>query len=170
MSRRAIQQGTIGASFSIKGQRDQPVQFESDLGDIEDVRSLMLDVRKFFLQQEAAHFPSIANILEQRLTDDELRDANRTNRDSWKRASRGGLAFEVHGTKYDAAKMFDLMINGGLFHFDDQLAATWDGLDPMSQGLMQSEVHGLVINCVRIAHAERNLIEQALAQGQVDLT
>ncbi len=170
MSRRAIQDGTIAAGFNIHGAIGQSVQFTPDLGDIEDARSLMLDVRKFFLKNEAAHFTSIANILEQRLTDDELRDANRTNRESWKRAKRGGLAFEVHGTRYDASKMFNLMVNGGLFHFDAALAATWDALDPMSRGLMQAEVHRLVVNSVRITHAERNLIRKALADALLDLS
>lgn len=170
VSRRAIQQGTIGAAWSLRGQVDEPVELTTDLGDIEDVRSLLLDVRKFFLNDEAAHFPSVANILEKRLTDNDLRDANRTNRRSWKNTMEGGLVYNHNGTCYTAERMFDLMVNGGMFHFDDVLAATWDGLDPMSRGMMQAQVHGLVLNCVAIAHAQRNVIRQALNHGSLDLT
>jgi hypothetical protein len=82
----------------------------------------------------------------------------------------GGVAFVVNGVKYNAEKMFDLVINGGLFHFDDALAGTWDGLDPMNRGMMRATVNALITDCVEIAHAERNLIEEALRRGQVDLS
>jgi hypothetical protein len=49
VNRRAIQEGTIAAGFKIRGERGKETEFTANLGDVEDVRSLMLDVRKFFL-------------------------------------------------------------------------------------------------------------------------
>jgi len=144
VSRRAIQQGTIASGFQLKADRGQPVQVTTNLGDEEDLRSLMLDVRKFFLNQEAAHFLTVTNLVERRLTDQELKDFNRTNRDSWRSAMNGGIGYQMNGVAYDAEKMFNLMVNGGLFHYD-------------------------VWRCVQIGHAERNLIVAALDGGLIDL-
>lgn len=120
LARRAVRNGTIAAEFSLRYTSDEGLRLETNLGDDEDVRSLLLEVRKFFADREDVHFPHIANLVERFVDDDELRDANRVNRQGWKQAlGRGsGIALHANGVNYNPERCFDIVINGQLFHDD----------------------------------------------------
>ena len=56
ISRRAVQERTLRARFSIRSTIGEPVDVEADHGDEEDVRSLMLEFRKLLAKDNDAHF------------------------------------------------------------------------------------------------------------------
>jgi hypothetical protein len=169
VSRRAVQNNTLQSWWKVSGGIDKAVTFEADLGDEEDIRSLLLDIRKLLASGEVVHFPAIANLLETRLTDDDLRADARVNRESWKRSLKGGFGLVLNGTGYDAEAMFNLLANGAIFHSDPDKVAEYERLDEMTRGMMAATVNQMIIDCVRVAQAQRNLVTKALADGSIRL-
>ena len=137
---------------------------ETNLGDDEDVRSLLLEVRKFFSDKEDVHFPRIANLVELAVKDkdEELHDANRANRQSWKQAlGSSGITLHANGINYVPERCFDIVINGQMFHDDAAKAAEFEHLPPELQAWVLTNVNAVVLAVLRILHAERNLIMAA---------
>jgi len=171
LGRRAIEGRTLAASVTYSVGQDRPETVTADHGDDEDFRSLMLDFRKFTLNDEAASFNAVANVLHKRLTDDALRDAAVHNRATWKEAMEGnGVLRDECGAPVRAERMFHLLTYGGMFHDNLGLIAEWDGLDAFDQAIYQAEVTTLVARCVKVAAAQRDLILKALSDGKVDLS
>jgi hypothetical protein len=169
--RRAIKDGTLAASVTYSVEQGGPETVTADHGDDEDFRSLMLDVRKFVLNDEAASFNAVANVLHTKLTDDDLRDAAAHNRAAWNEAMRGnGVLHGDDGAPIRADRMFQVVTYGGMFHDDLELIAEWDGLDPLFQAMYRAEVTTLVTRCVEVAAAQCNLIQKALNEGKIDLS
>lgn len=148
-----------------------PETVTANHGDEEDFRSLMLDVRKFVLQEEAANFKAVANLLYMRLTDDDLRDAAVKNHAAWDRAMQGsGVLHDENRQPIRADRMFEVIAYGGMFHDDEDRIADWEGLDELYREMYRAEVTTLVTRCVRIARDQRRLIRGALDDGKIDLT
>lgn len=139
------------------------------MGDDEDVRSLLLEVRKFFADREDVHFPHIANLVERFVDDDELRNANRVNPQGWKQAlGRGsGIALHANGVNYNPERCFDIVINGQLFHDDAAKAAEFERLPSQFQGWVLTNVNAVVLAVLGILQAERNLIMEAFDRGVI---
>lgn len=165
-----MQEGTLRSSWTIGGSVGEPATYSADIGDEEDLRSLLLDVRKLVMTNDDAHFPGISNLLELRLTDDELRDANRFNRESWKVQMGGGsIRMVVDGVVLTNLRAFDLYVNGSVFHNDESIEAAWMRLGPL-QAAALAHVTAMVTECVAIAWAERNVVLAALSNGLVNLS
>jgi hypothetical protein len=160
---------TIEAGFTIHGsEQEGRIHVATSLGDEEDVRSLLVEVRKFLSEKEDVFFPRIAGIVERSVTDPELVKANRDNRAVWKRALNvGSMGLVVDEKSYPPYRCFDLVVNGGLFHDDAGKAAEFAGLAPMFQQFALYSVNNLLIRVLRIVHAERELIKEAYARGAV---
>ena len=168
LARRAVRNGTIAADFHARSTPDGEIQLETDLGDDEDVRSLLLEVRKFLSDNEDVHFPRIANLVERTVDDAALRDANRTNRRIWKQAlGSSSITLHVNGVNYLPKRCFDIVINGHMFHDDAAKAAEFEHLDPVCQAFVLTNVNALVLVVLGILHAERNLIMEAFDRGVV---
>ena len=136
--------------------------FTTDQGDEDDLRSLMIDMRMFLSPNEDVSFTRISNQLERQLNDDELRDANRANRSSWKRALRGDIGMVVNEKRYTAEDFFDLVGNSDHFHLNDQKESELTRMGPILQGFRWAATVGMVNDCLLVLHAERNLIQRAL--------
>src|SRR5260370_1788978 len=83
-NRRAITGPTLEAGFTMHFGRFEGPVVETQLGDEEDVRSLMTDLRKFLAPKSDANFNRIADIVERAVNDEDMREANRHNRECWK--------------------------------------------------------------------------------------
>lgn len=166
VSRRAIREGTIAASWKVNIDTAAGTTIESNLGDEEDARSLIIDVRRLVLNDPTS-FGRVTNTIERAVTDEELRDANRVNRAQWRKASEVGTAgLVMNGVTYTPRTMFDLYAYGGVFHAGDaDKVALWDSLDEMTRTLVLAEVNSYVFRCSTIAHTTRNLIEEGFKRG-----
>ena len=169
ISRRAVQEGTLRAQFSLTAVAGAGVTLEQDQSDVEDVRSLLLEFRKFLAQKEDVFFSRIANIVERSVGDEELKAANRTNREAWNRAGVGMIAFNLNGRDYRSSDWFDIVVNGGIFHDDQAKSDLYKSLDDMSRALAEQSVNSMVMDCLRVLHAERNLIDAGLGNGSFKL-
>lgn len=170
-SRRAIRDGTLAAEVTYSVAIGEPEKVTADLGDEEDLRSLMLDVRKFFLQEEAANFNAVANLLYQRLQDSGLKDASVKNREAWNKVLKGdGVLVDEHQQPVRSEQMFHVMVYGGMFHDDATLLEQWNGLDEGFKAMYRAEVNVMVARCVDVAAHQARVIESALATGAIDLT
>lgn len=87
---RAVQDGTIRAKWELRSSAENGMSLATDFGDDEDVRSLLLDVRRFFSDGEDVFFNAIANVVERVVQDDELLDSRsaRSSSSCWTKAFR----------------------------------------------------------------------------------
>jgi hypothetical protein len=167
LSRRAVTEGTIRASWSLSSSEEGGLVHDIDTGDDEDLRSLMLDFRKFLASREDVHFPRIAGIVERRVTDEDLRSGSRQNRQGWKRVLAGDIQMHANGHNYTRERCFDIVVNGKLFHTDLAKAEEFDQLPAECQGFVSASVAVLVIRGLEVLSAERNLIRRAIGLGAV---
>ena len=169
VSRRAIKDQTITAKWSIHcgEDTDGDLAVDMDLGDTEDLRSLLLDFRKFLADGEDVFFNRVANIVGRAVTDPELHDAHRQNREAWKQVLGGDLQLVANDHIYTRAHCFDIMVNGKWFHGDADKAAEFDHLPVELQGFVLSNVNALVIKGLGVLHAERNLIRAAFDRNAI---
>ena len=165
ISRRAVQERTLRARFSIRSTIGEPVEVEADHGDEEDVRSLMLEFRKLLAKDDDAHFFGICNLVERRVDDSEMLTYTRSNRDNWKVALSGAINFEHNGRSLRGESLMDAWINGVLFHSDPAMAAVFEALPHMLSAMMYQDINSMIIECLRAAHAQRNVVNEILENG-----
>lgn len=167
LSRRAVRDRTIEAKFSLSAHEGGDLVSTVSLGDDEDVRSLLMDVRKFLAPREDVFFPGITNIVHRLTADhDDLREANTHNRAAWNRDQQGdGVALVINDSRLTPAECFDLVINGVLFHLDEEKARQFESLPQMMREFALVAVNSLVINVLRTLHAQRNLVEELLRRS-----
>lgn len=167
VQRRAIQERTISAKWNIKlGGPGAPMTVTSDLGDEEDAQGLMLPVRQLLMNGEPTQFYAIANIVERVVVDDELRESNRVNRDSWKRLTAGEIVLQTSaGRSYRGVELFELYAYGGVFHSDPERVIQYEALDDFGRVAVRAEVNTLIGLAIQVAYAERNLIRNGLESG-----
>jgi hypothetical protein len=164
VDRRAVTENTIKAHFSVDANAEQTA-FTADSGDEEDLRSLLLDFRSFLAPKEDVHANRMFNILEKLLTDNELKQDARANREVWKRVLAGSVRAVVNGHAYSAQDAFDLIINGDLFHMDEEKAQEFAGLPEPIRLMLQTQMVQLVIDGLGVLWATRNLILEARNRG-----
>lgn len=162
--RRAITRPTIEAGFTLHFGRFEGPAVETQLGDEEDVRSLMTDLRKFLAPGEDVYFYRIANIVELAVTDQEMRGANRHNREGWKIVRTEGLVrSEPHNRTPEA--WFDLIVNGEVFHDDAVKRAEFGSLPEDLQAIGRATVNAMLFRMLQVLWPERNLITTAFERG-----
>src|SRR4051812_45756963 len=86
VNRRLITSGALDSGFSINFDRTSGIRLDALEPDEEDLRSFMTDFRPFTIPKERVHLGRTMNVLEQSLTDAELRAVLRDVRDGWKLA------------------------------------------------------------------------------------
>lgn len=166
MSRRAVVERTANASIRLTMTGDEH-ELVCEPGDIEDLRSLMADIRKLLLNDETG-FLHIHNLVFQYDFDEQDRKNSALNRESWKDAlGDGGLGFVVDGENYGPEKAFDLYAYAVVFHNNPEWVAKWKALDADFQGIAQVMVSQLMIRLAKIAAAQSNIVRDALASGSI---
>lgn len=100
--------------------------------DIEDLRSLVMDLRLFIAKGNPTHIDRVFNAAHRHVTDERLVDALKDVRKQWRlRWEKEGVArmLQEGGASYTAPEILDLWINGRWFHPDDAKARELDALD-----------------------------------------
>jgi hypothetical protein len=163
-NRRAITGPTLEAGFTLHFGRYEGPAVETQLGDEDDARSLMADLRKFLAPGEDVYFDRIANIVERAVTDEEMRDASRRNRENWKIVRTEGLVrSEPHNRTPET--WFDLIVNGEVFHDDAAKRAEFESLSEDLQAIGRATVNAMLFRMLQVLWPERNLITAGLERG-----
>jgi hypothetical protein len=168
MSRRAVIDGTVQSSFTIEAGANKPFTIRSAQSDTDDLMALMASFRKFTMHKEPVHFFRVCNVLEQALTDDDMRERNRVNREYWKTELERHMLV-INGWSPTAEDLFNLKINGSMFHDDLDKAAKWDGIPAVMKGMAEQAVTGMVVGCINLLPYQRNLIVNARNSGLLSL-
>jgi hypothetical protein len=163
-SRRAIEARTLKAGLTLHfGQVEGPA-VETQLGDEDDVRALMIDIRKFLSPREDVYFIGIANIFDRSVTDEEMREASRHNRKAWKIVRTEGLIrSEPHGRRPE--EWFDLIVNAEIFHNDAAKQSEFESLPEDMQAIARATVNAMMLRMLPVLWAEKNVIEAAFERG-----
>jgi hypothetical protein len=136
-----------------------------DLGDRDDVQSLMTDVRRFLAPGSDVQYEKVYRLLDVRLTDDDLREANQTNFDVWKQVL-DGHGFQRRRTAYDN---FRLVTNAEVFHDDPDKEAEFRAMSPVEQNLARMDVNMLLMDALDVLHPQGCLVVRALEYALVNL-
>ncbi|MHB1009914.1 MAG: hypothetical protein ACYC1E_11910 [Propionibacteriaceae bacterium] len=163
--RRAIDEQTVHARLSFEFGEEEGMIFSADLGDPEDLRSLLMDFRPFVSAKEDVYVPRIFNLLEQMLTDQGLIEDARQNREAWKTLMAGLVPVYVNDHKYDAEHSLDLILNGDLFHMDVDKSEEIERLPGLVQDVLRHNVASTAIQALTVLWPTKNIIEMAFAQG-----
>ncbi len=59
----------------------------------------------------------------------------------------------------------DAWINGVLFHGDPAMAADFEALPHMLSVMMYQDINSMIIGCLRVAHAPRDVVDEILENG-----
>lgn len=163
-TRPGVREGTVHAHFKIEANADRTV-FETTVGDEEHMRSLLLDFRPFVSPGEDLYFNHVCNLIERHLTVEELRATHRYNRAVWKAVTtEGDIGLHVNGVNYTPERCFDLVVNGDIFHLDEQKAAEYASLPEPMRAWVHNSMVGMVINGFRVLIATRNLVVDAFGR------
>jgi hypothetical protein len=166
--RRAIRENTVDSGFSLSfrhdPETDQPNSaLEFQVGDEEDFRSLLVAFRPFVSESEDVFCNRIHNDLLQVITDDaELRADAETAKADWRTTLRGPIQFYVNETPYTALKAFDLVINGELFHSDEQKAAQFANMPSFMQEFLRDAIRTMVLDGLFVLDATRITVDAVL--------
>ncbi len=161
VERRGLREGTITSHFGMKATSDR-TEFSFDIGDEDDLLSAMTAFRVFTAPGEDTHFPSVCNLLEQVLTDPELREANRSNRQRWRQAERGEVLIQVPGTNLDHRACYDLWSSAEVFHADYEKERFYRALPAYATGMVRTRASSFVIRGTRILQVQRNVVNAHL--------
>ncbi len=163
--RRAVAGSTMKSRLTFGWSQDSGASFTADTGDEDDVRSYYLAFRHLTANDSDAQFGKISNILVGRLTDGELRDAAKQNKDQWGQVMSGRLIQELDGRQFNAKRAFDLVSNGLHFHHDKNLRDIWDGLDSETRATFHVQANGLMLDGTRVAVAQRSVAIAAFGRN-----
>jgi len=100
--------------------------------DIEDLRSLVMDLRLFIAKGSSTHIDRVFNVAHRHITDQNVVDALINLRKEWRlRWEKEGVVrmLQEGGPSYTAPEILDLWINGRWFHSDDEKARQLAVLD-----------------------------------------
>ena len=136
------------------------LSFQTNEPDEHQLRSLLLALRPFTLNDEPVFLPRVFNILYQQLRDVHLRDALTRTREWWKAEQRGQVAIIVDGQNYPAEKIFDLWVNGVYFHDDRKKAEALETLGPIV-GLSRTILQSFAVGAVSAALSTSWIIDTA---------
>ena len=154
-------------TFTLEGSVGSGFKARTPAPDEEDYRSFLLDFRFFVAKREPTHLGKILGLLEQRLTSDQLRDANRSNQQQWRQSLRGSvMELHINEARYRAEDYLDAFINGVYFHSADaRQRALLDGaLAEGGAGRFFAEriVANLVLEVTELVICTRNVAVRAM--------
>jgi hypothetical protein len=154
----AVREGTLRARFNLASTVGGPLEFTTDLGDIDHVRSLAPSVRELLSPQEDSHFEKVAKILHRCLTDDELRAYSAGNLAAWKQILAGEVLLKQNDQPMGGKQLLDVWINGVVFHGDKEELELYNSLQEPLRSMFLQQVHSLLIDCLNVALHQRNVI------------
>jgi hypothetical protein len=156
-----------GTSLTLRGSRASGVMTIShSQPDEEELRSLLLALRKFVADKEPTFLNRVYNLCEQHITSDFLKADLRKARHDWKQAQKTlGIAWTHNGREITPAHVADLWINSHYFHSDPEKLRELQSLVP--EGLNRYVFITFIGETVLHVFYVENVIRHALADGCV---
>ena len=162
--RRGVVEATVRADFRIVmggGQTEMSV----DVGDDEDLRSLVLDFRHFMAPREDVHVPDILSLVDAAIADDEWKAEFEGLLHVWERAMAGAGQVAVNRRLYTGRESFNLIVNGRLFHSDLAKRTELEQLPIGAQSLIRGQFNAFVLHGVEVLGAISRAILEARRNG-----
>lgn len=165
LNRPLLTSNGLQGGFSMSFNHTTGLRFTAPEPDEDHFRSFMLDFRPFTMSGERIHLGRIMNVLEQYLTDTELRDAVRDVRRQWKLAQRGMVGLVINQRNYTADTVLSLFVNGYYFHHDSEKRELVESFGEIGKWLARRTFIDMMIDGVRVIAAIRNVILEAFARS-----
>jgi len=175
LSRRAVRNG-LRASWEVEWDDEAgDVRFFSNRGDEEDLRSLMLDIRKFVAEKEDVQLSKVLNILWLKSSGNErLRGQVEQVRRDWTQAQKDTTY--PHGEDESPQELtpirsWKMWVNGGLFHDDEDLRYEYAALSEPDRARVDMLAVRLVMSLLGLTVRTRSIIWEFLPPpGYLDPT
>jgi hypothetical protein len=165
LNRPLLTSNGLQGGFSLSFNHTTGLRFTAPEPDEEQFRSFMLDFRPFTMNSERIHLGRTMNLLEQYLSDTELRDAVREVRSQWKLAQRGMVGLVINERNYSADAVLSLFVNGYYFHHDSEKRELVESFGEIGKWLARRTFIDMVIDGVRVIAAIRNIILEAFTRS-----
>jgi hypothetical protein len=168
-ARRIIREEDLRSSLNLNASRETPLQVSHHEPDEEDLRSYLLDFRKFIAEQEPVFLNRVLNVAQRHVTSDEILGGIAGARSAWKDVlQKGDLAYRVNQTPLTPELVLDLWINGWYFHNDASKRRRLDALTrvPMSRWLFINAV----VSATKVILYVGHVVKIALREGLVSAT
>jgi hypothetical protein len=165
-TRRIIRDDELKASLQIKGELNRPIRMNHHEPDEENLRSYLVDFRKFTMQREPVFMNRVFGIAYRHITSDEFVHHLTEARQQWKLSmTRGDIAFLVNGRTLAPEDVLDCWINGYYFHDDPAKARKLEALSrvPLTRFLFI----GVLVKATQILIYAANIIKISLREGLV---
>ncbi len=157
------------SSWKMHFSEDGTMTITTEEPDEEDLRSYLMILRQFVLQKEPIHLGRIHNLLDRRITDDELRGYVTKARDGLKEAARGhGIHFQLNDETISPERVADLWINGEYFHNDPEKKQELDRLLPHPVLMMKHQFVTFVLDLQRVISYTGMIVNHARKHGLID--
>jgi hypothetical protein len=156
-------------SYSLNFTKGQGVTMSLTQPNEEQLRSLLLELRRFISPKDPAFINRIYNLCDAHITSDELKGLLRHAREQWKVAQRNsGMRLVMNERQITPAHLADLWINGHYFHgsIDDPKTLELRELGALL-GIERFEFIGYVGETLRQVLYVDNILRHALRDGCV---
>ena len=137
--------------------------------DEENLRSYLLDFRKFTMEGEPVFVHRVFNVAYRHITGEALVYHLTQARQQWKESmTRGEIAFLVNGHALPPEHVLDLWINGYYFHDDPEKARKLEALSnvPLSRWLFIN----VLVRATQLLLYAAHLVKIALRDGLISET
>jgi len=133
LARRAIQSG-LETSMAIRFRQGEGLTIESREPDLEDYRSLWVDLRKLVLLQDSVvFFPNVMNSARWVFSSSDAGADFEKLRDAWNQAlSRSAIGFSFNSHVWTPRELIDVWLNGEVFHDDSIKRSSFAELERFS--------------------------------------
>lgn len=165
-TRKIIEDEELRSSLQIKGELNQPVAMNYHQPDEENLRSYLLDFRKFTMEGEPVFMNWVFGVAYRHITGEHLVQHLTQARRQWKESMiRGDIAFLVNGQTLQPERVLDLWINGYYFHEDREKARKLAAFSnvPLSRWLFIN----VLVRATQLLLYSAHLIKIALRDGLV---
>lgn len=168
---RAVQKG-LKNHLEVKWEKTKGLRIEADQPDAEDLRSFLVPFRKFLMSGEPIFLDGMFNLCDLCLTDKELKERVREEREEWKRVRRRPwISLEIDGERLTPERIADLWINGLIFHDNEAKAQAFERMskEALAVTFLKHQFLDFVIDTTRITLYLAEIVKQAYARGVFDL-
>jgi hypothetical protein len=168
-TRRIIRDDDLRSSLQIKGGTHKPLVTNHHEPDEEDLRSYLLDFRKFTMKGEPVFINWVFGIAHRHITGEQIVQYLTEARRGWKESmTRGDIAFVLNGQALQPELVLDLWINGYYFHADPEKARRLEALStvPLSRWLFIN----VLVTATKLLFYAGHMIKIALRDGLVSET
>jgi hypothetical protein len=130
-TRRVLTEKDLRSAMTMKFEKGRPLTMQYHRPDEEDLRSYLLDFRKFVSPREPVHLNRVLNVAHRHITSDEIVAELAKARADWKKALKSGdVQFFTNEEAYPPERIMDLWINGSYFHDEPDKRRQLEALSP----------------------------------------